>query len=154
MTGASVFPAELANIDVTAQQVSLVVDAGLYPRDAVYAALVPMLGRAFVFVDRTESGDVRIEVRPRSKTDAPGLRALLGSLSNELLVAATRAEITSRRGELLSAVTRRAVAGAMGPPSLDDLESFDLDGEAFEDPLGIADSWERGHAEKPKKDGA
>ncbi len=146
MTGASGFPAELADLDERQQVVSLVVGLDLYPRDAVYAAVVPIMSRAYVFLDRTGSDGVRIEVRPRAATDRAGLRALLGILTNELLVAATRAEIASRRGVVLEAVTRRAVAGAMGPPSLDDLEAFDLDGEGFDDPLGIADSWERGHA--------
>ena len=33
----------------------------------------------------------------------------------------------------------QAIAGAMGPPSLEDLEDFDFTDEAFEDPLGHRD---------------
>ena len=36
----------------------------------------------------------------------------------------------------------------MGPPTLDDLEKFDFSDETFEDPLGIAMSWEDKHGKK------
>jgi len=145
MSAAPGFPSDAAEIDEGDARVALSVDAELYPRDAVYAAVMPMLSKAFVHLDRADAARIRIELRPRTATDAAGLRALLGGLANELLVATTRAEIAKRRGGLLEAVTSRAISGAMGPPSLDDLEGFDLDGEAFEDPLGIADSWDRSH---------
>ncbi len=45
-------------------------------------------------------------------------------------------------------MTLQAIAGAMGPPSLEDLESFDFTDEAFEDPLGIAMSWEEKYKKK------
>ena len=38
----------------------------------------------------------------------------------------------------------------MGPPSLDDLEKFDFSDEPFEDPLGIAMSWEEKYGKKKK----
>ena len=145
MSAAPGFPDEAAEIDVDDGCVSLVVDAELYPRDAVYAAVMPMLAQAFVLLDQTPQGRTRIELRPKAEVESTTLRAMLGGLANELLVATTRAEIAKRRGGLLEAVTRRAISGAMGPPSLDDLEDFDLDGEAFEDPLGIADSWDHSH---------
>jgi len=144
MSVAPGFPADAAEIDVDGGSASLLVDAQLYPRDAVYAAVMPMLAKAFVVLDRV-GASIRIEVRPRANADAARLRAALGELANELLVAASRAEIAKRRGDLLEAVTRRAISGAMGPPSLDDLEGFDLDDDAFEDPLGIAESWDRSH---------
>lgn len=144
MSVAPGFPADAAEIDVDGGSASLLVDAQLYPRDAVYAAVMPMLAKAFVVLDRV-GASIRIEVRPRAGADAGQLRATLGELANELLVAASRAEIAKRRGDLLEAVTRRAISGAMGPPSLDDLEGFDLDDEGFEDPLGIAESWDRSH---------
>jgi hypothetical protein len=42
----------------------------------------------------------------------------------------------------------------MGPPSLDDLEKFDFSAEAFDDPLGIAMSWEEKYGKKNKAGGA
>ena len=144
MSVAPGFPADAASIDVDDGSASLVVSARLYPRDAVYAAVMPMLAKAFVLLDRVGES-IRIEIRPRAISDATQLRAALGALANELLVATSRAEIAQRRGDLLEAVTRRAISGAMGPPTLEDLEGFDLDDDAFEDPLGIAESWDRSH---------
>ena len=46
----------------------------------------------------------------------------------------------------------QAIAGAMGEPSLDDLAAFDFSDEAFDDPLGIAQSWEEKHGKKKPKD--
>lgn len=143
MSAAHGFPSSALTIDATAQRVTLVVDFELYPRDAIYAAVAPMLARAFVLLDRVDDDGVSIDVRPRDVLDDAGLRALAGDLANELLTATARVGIAGRRRGLIEAMTRRAIAGAMGPPALDDLEAFDLDGEAFEDPLGIADSWEK-----------
>lgn len=139
------FPADMVEIDAEHGCAALLVDEQLYPRDAIYSAVTPLLSRAYLQLDRVDDR-VRVELRPRTPTDAGGLRALLGGLANELLVATTRIEISKRRSGLIEAVTRRAIAGAMGPPDLDDLESFDLRDEGFEDPLGIADSWDRAHA--------
>jgi hypothetical protein len=38
----------------------------------------------------------------------------------------------------------------MGAPSLDDLEKFEFGDEAFEDPLGIAMSWEEKYGKNKK----
>ena len=45
-------------------------------------------------------------------------------------------------------MTARALAGALGPPSLDDLEDFGFGQDPFEDPLGIAMSWEERYGKK------
>ena len=45
-------------------------------------------------------------------------------------------------------VARRALAQNYGAPSLDDLEKFDFSAEKFEDPLGIAVSWEEKYKKK------
>ena len=45
--------------------------------------------------------------------------------------------------------TSRALSGAAGPPGLDDLLTMDIGEEsAFEDPLGIAMSWEEKYTKK------
>lgn len=150
MSAAHGFPPSALTIDASAQRVTLVVDAQLYPRDAIYAATSPFFARAFVLLDRTDEGEVSVGLQPREPLDEAGLRALAGDLANELLTAAARVGIAGRRRGLIEAMTRRAIAGAMGPPALDDLEAFDLDGDAFEDPLGIADSWEARHGKDGK----
>ena len=50
----------------------------------------------------------------------------------------------------IEAVTMQAMAGAMGPPSLEDLANFDFTDAPLEDPLGIAQSWEEKYKKKDK----
>ncbi|MGH7298232.1 MAG: hypothetical protein ACRELB_25055, partial [Polyangiaceae bacterium] len=73
---------------------------------------------------------------------------------NELLSCAWRAKISEDSRALIESVTAQALGGAMGPPSLDELEKFDFSEETFEDPLGIAMSWEEKHRKKASPDDA
>jgi len=82
------------------------------------------------------------------QADAGALRALVGEFANELLSCAWRHQITQDNRVMLETVTMQAIAGAMGPPSLDDLASFDFSDQGFDDPLGIAMSWEEKHGKK------
>ena len=45
------------------------------------------------------------------------------------------------------------MAGSAGPPGLDDLLQIDPGSEAFDDPLGIAMSWEDRYRKKPAEPG-
>ena len=83
------------------------------------------------------------------RLDNTRLRALIGEFANELLSCAWRHQITQDNRVLLETVTLQAIGGAMGPPSLDDLASFDFSDQGFDDPLGIAMSWEEKHGKKP-----
>jgi hypothetical protein len=76
------------------------------------------------------------------------LTPLVGEFANELLSCAWRHQITQNNRALIEAVTTQAIGGAMGPPSLDDLEKFDFSAEKLEDPLGIAVSWEEKYKKK------
>ena len=58
------------------------------------------------------------------------------------------ARLRSTRGRPPMTVTTQALAGAMGAPTLDDLASFDFTEEGFDDPLGIAMSWEEKQQQK------
>jgi hypothetical protein len=53
---------------------------------------------------------------------------------------------------LIESLTSRALAGAAGPPGLDDLLAMDIGADsAFDDPLGIAMSWEEKYTKKKEK---
>ncbi len=141
------FPTSAVRVDAEAGTVTLSVDAEIYPRDAVYAATYCFLPRCFVWLQRGADSRYEIRLQPRQPAQPEALRSLVGGLANELLSTAARVSIAEQRRGLLDAVTRRAVAGAMGPPTLDELEAFEFDqADALEDPLGIADSWEQRHA--------
>ena len=76
------------------------------------------------------------------------LQRWAGEFSNELLSCAWRHQISLNNRQVLEQVTSLALAGAMGPPSLDDLSNFDFSAPPLEDPLGIAMSWEDKYKKK------
>lgn len=147
-------PQDIARVDVDGSRAILDLDAALYPLEAVYGAAYVFIDRCYVFLDRPAAAQIRIVLTPK-KPDAD-LRAMVGELANELLSAAWRHQITQENRAQIESVTMQAIAGAMGPPTLDDLEGFDFTDEAFEDPLGIAMSWEEKYAKKSeeKKEGS
>ncbi len=149
------FPENLARVDLGEGRAIVDVDSTVYPLDAVYGAAYVFIDRCYVLLDRPEPDKLRIVLAPKASEDdvAAQLRAMVGELANELLSAAWRHQITQANRAQIEAVTMQAIAGAMGPPSLDDLESFDFTDEAFEDPLGIAMSWEEKYAKKREEKG-
>lgn len=129
--------------------VELELDEGLYPKDAVYGAAYVFIDRCYVHLDR--AGDRRIKVTLRAKKGkAEDAQAWAGEFENELLGQAWRRQIIEENRQLIESITTRALGGAAGPPGLDELLAMDIgDATAFDDPLGIAMSWE----EKYKKKG-
>jgi len=123
-------------------------DEGLYPKDAIYGASYVFIDRCYVRLDRV--GDKRIEVMLRAKNAGADTQALAGEFQNELLGQAYRRQIFEENRNLVETIVTKALGGAAGPPGLDELLSTDIGEEtAFDDPLGIAMSWE----EKYKKKG-
>jgi His-Xaa-Ser system protein HxsD len=126
----------------TAEGVVLSFEESIYPKDAVFGAAYTLLDRCFVHIDRDGT---HLKVRLRVK---PGLSVqtdqLAGEFESEALAQAWRREIIRENQALIEGMTTRAVGGAAGPPGLDDLLDEDLGdlGDAFDDPLGIAVSWE------------
>lgn len=147
-------PADQVESELAASAVRVIVDESVYPLDAVYGAAFTFLDRCYVLLDRAGAARVRISLTPKQDGASEAtLRALVGELENELLNCAWRAQIVRENRAVIEAVTMQAISGAMGPPSLDELESFDFADEAFEDPLGIGLSWEDKYGKK-KKDAA
>lgn len=125
--------------------VSLELDEDLYPRDAVQGAAYVFLDRSYVFLER--AADKRIRVRLRAKSG--DTVALAGDFENEALAQAYRRRIAADNRALIESIASRALAGAAGPPGLDDLLAMDIGAEtAFDDPLGIAMSWEEKYTKK------
>lgn len=128
--------------------VELELDEGLYPRDAVYGAAYVFIDRCYVLLDRSSPGRISITLRAK-RGGAVDSAAIAGELQNELLVQAWRRAIAEDNRALIESVTTRALAGAAGPPGLEELLAMDIgEGTAFEDPLGIAVSWEEKYAKK------
>lgn len=149
------FPETLSRVDLDEGRATIDLDAGLYPLEAVYGAAYVFIDRCYVLLDRPEPTKLRVLLSPKKpEADvAAQLREMVGEFANELLSAAWRHQITQENRARIEALTLSAISGAMGPPSLDDLESFDFTEEAFEDPLGIAMSWEEKYAKKKADEG-
>jgi His-Xaa-Ser system protein HxsD len=130
----------------------LEVDSKLYPLDALYGASYVFIDRCYVFLEPAGPERVRVTLTPKKgEAGEAVLRALAGEFGNELLSCAWRHQITQANRAQIEAVTMQAMAGAMGPASLDDLASFDFTDAPLEDPLGIAQSWEEKYKKKDKE---
>lgn len=127
--------------------VELEFEEGLYPKDAIYGAAYVFIDRCYVHLDR--ASDKRIKVTLQAKSGAADSPALAGEFQNELLGQTWRRLIVEENRQLMESITARALGGAAGPPGLDELLAMDIgDESAFEDPLGIAMSWEEKYAKK------
>lgn len=143
------FPSDLCTVDTASASLALTLEEGLYPLGAVYGASYIFIDRCYVLLGRPDPTHLTVTLSWKKGTPPDGaLRELAGEFMNELLSCAWRAKINEESRSIIDAVTAQAFAGAMGPPSLDDLETFDFSDGAFEDPLGIAMSWEEKYAKK------
>lgn len=152
------FPKDIAVTDLAAASVTLTVDAALYPLEAVYGAAYIFIDRCYVLLDRPKAGSVAVTLTPKKGAAEEGaLRQMAGEFANELLTQAWRQKIVEENRVILETVTTQALAGAMAAPSepsLDDLANFDFTEEAFDDPLGIAMSWEEKYKKKTPAEAA
>ena len=124
-------------------------DGDFYPLDAIYQAAYASLDRAFVLLERTSSG---VAATVRSKQVDVTDEAAAGRLGNEALAQAYRLSLAKAGRRTIEAIATRAIAGAAGPPGLDELLDMEIgDATAFEDPLGIAMSWEEKYGKKAPK---
>lgn len=148
-------PAESVSADLAASAAAVTLDATAYPLEAVYGATYVFIDRCFVLIEKPSADKFRVTLSTKKPgADEAALRDLLGEFANELLSCAWRHAITKENRAFIEAVTMQAIGGAMGPASLDDLASFDFTEEPFEDPLGIAMSWEEKYKKKDKADAA
>lgn len=129
-------------------------EESIYPKDAVFGAAYSLLDRCFVHIDREGTKlIVKLRAKPGIALDA---EILAGEFESEALAQAWRREIVRENRGWIDEITSRAMSGAAGPPGLDDLLGDDLGDleDAFDDPLGIAVSWEEKYGKgKTAKEG-
>lgn len=148
-TSLSGLPAGVVSADLEQGSVRVSVDAGVYGLEAIRAAAYVFLDRCYVFLEKPDAAHLSVTLAPKDgKADEAALRGWSGELANELLATSWRLKVAEENRALVETITSQAFAGALGPPSLDELASFDFAEEPFEDPLGIAQSWEEKYGKK------
>lgn len=130
--------------------VELSLEEGLFPRDAIFAAAFAFIDRCWVHLDVDRAAGGRLSLRLRVKNPATTDVAAIGDeLTGELLGQAWRLGVLDQGRGIVEAVAAKAfgapAATARDAGSLDDLLGED---GAFEDPLGIATSWEEKYGHK------
>jgi His-Xaa-Ser system protein HxsD len=148
------FPKDIVVADPEAGSVTLTVDVAVYPLEAVYGAAYIFIDRCYVLLDRPRGGAYSVTLTPKAAATSDALRGMVGEFANELLSQAWRQKIIEENRVILEAVTTQALSGAMGPPTLDDLAAFDFTEDSFDDPLGIAMSWEEKYRKKTPEEAA
>ncbi|MFT6396365.1 MAG: His-Xaa-Ser system protein HxsD [Bradymonadia bacterium] len=143
-----------ATVDVKTNSVTVTVDTSTYSSGSIMGAAYVFIDRCFVWLDANGESGFTVVLSGRAPMNDDSLGALSGEFANELLAQALREKIAEKNKALLETVVGRAVHGAMGPVSaepdfdLSELEALELDDEPFEDPLGIAMSWEDKYGKK------
>jgi len=142
--------------------VTITVQQDLYSKSAVFGAAYLFIDSCYIFLDVPTPNRIAVELKSRGPVDKPFLEQLAGRFCNELLAQAFRQEIAYQNKDLLEVIVAQSLSSAnvQPPPSvpaapsidLSELEGLDLDDEPFEDPLGIAVSWEDKHGKKKNKD--
>lgn len=129
-------------------RVELTLDEASYPRAAVYAAAFAFIDRCWVHLER---GEGKLALALRAKRAGLDLTATAAELQDELLGQAWRRRAVEEGRSLVESVVAKAFGARSGADTsaseggvgaLDDLLA---EGGAFEDPLGIAMSWEEKH---------
>jgi His-Xaa-Ser system protein HxsD len=133
-------PTERPRLELDREQgeARLSLDAGLYPLPAILSACDVFLDHCWLVIERPDPSRYVVVLTPKTPRTPDELRGTAGELANELLCCAYRHTLTREHRAAIEAIAVQAISGAMGPPSLEDLASFDFTEESFEDPLGIA----------------
>lgn len=146
----------LVAVDKEQGAVSVTFDRSLCPLDAIYGAAYGFIDRFYVFLDSPAEGKVRVRLKGRSATTAEALEASAGEFANELITHCWRTRLVEQNRPLVEAIVSQAMAGAIGGAGLTDLGDLDdlaaFDDDVFDDPLGIAESWEDKSARDSARD--
>jgi hypothetical protein len=133
------------------------VDEAAFDRRTIYAAAFTFIDRAWVRLDRSEPGRIDVVLREKSAGSLPAdarqeleealYAARLQQASNATSGAWADSIMLSALGSPETDVPDGGAKPAAPPAALPAVDPADL--AAFDDPLGIAQSWEEKHR-KPK----
>ena len=129
-----------------ALSVRLDVPSAQHPLPVIYGAAVCFIDRCFVFVDRGDETFAVTLTAKESVIDEGALAHLADAFEQGLAASDLHHRIAQDTRVLNEAVVAQAFGASSGAaPSVDELAAFDFSDDAFDDPLGIAQTWEAKH---------
>lgn len=127
--------------DATHGVIRLKLSKKLYTLEVVYGTAYVFLDRCYVFLDSDDDGNVVVQLKGKQPMEQPGLEALVGEFSNELVNQLLRVKISKRNAKIREIIVSRALFS-----NFKEREIFEADfaeqTEFLDDPLGIATPWE------------
>ncbi len=132
-----------------ALSVSVTLPADAHPPHVVQGAAVSFIDRCYVLMDRPSPSEIRVTLCAKEAVEGEETLAKIADAFEARLL---RSDLYHRVAADNQVLTDAVVAQAFGfgetaatAPGLDDLEAFDFSEDAFDDPLGIAQTWEEKH---------
>jgi len=119
-------------------QLSLQVNATLYPLEAIYSAAYLLLDKAYVILQGDPKTEIIVEIRAKGKDD---LEALGNKFNDNLINYAVFKQQTEKNKEIRQTLIQRALL-------TNGYEEDDAIEEYLDDPEEIAVPWEEKYGEK------
>ena len=133
--------------------VAITLPASSHPPHVVQGAAVGFIDRCYVLLDRPSEDTLRVTLSAKEAVEGPDT---LEKIADAFEARLRSSDLYHRVAADNAVLTEAVVAQAFGfgdtsaaGPSLDELEAFDFSDDAFDDPLGIAQTWEEKH-NRPK----
>ena len=129
--------------------VSITLPAQSHPPHVVQGAAVGFIDRCYVLMDRPCADEIRVTLSAKETVDSQDtLQQIAEAFEARLRSSDLYHRVAADNKVLTDAVINQAFGYGQAPestPGLDDLEAFDFSDDAFDDPLGIAQTWEEKH---------
>lgn len=129
--------------------VSITLPAQSHPAHVVHGAAISFIDRCYVLMDRPCAEEIRVTLSAKEAVDGDDT---LGKIADAFEARLRSSDLYHRVAADNEVLTDAVVAQAFGfgdtpsaTPGLDELEAFDFSDDAFDDPLGIAQTWEEKH---------
>ena len=129
--------------------VSITLPSDTHPAHVVQGAAVGFIDRCYVLMDHPSPAQIRVTLSAKETVEGEDtLIKLADAFESRLRSSDLYHRVAADNKVLTDAVIAQAFGYGDAPsatPGLDELEAFDFSDDAFEDPLGIAQTWEEKH---------
>lgn len=122
------------------------VDESKVPRDAILDAAFALIDRCYVYVGGPEGDVLPLRIEARAEASEEQLDSLAQELAEGIAQATLRTRIALATGQIRDYYTARALLGAGGVTTIDELLAELDDEELEDDPLEVDVPWARQEA--------